>query len=166
MLAGLVLTRDRLPQVELAVDEHSNIHTWSRSGHISVCRARYAFALAGRAWSWPRSSAARTAPGWTIKFWYHAHRAYGVVGYALLFVIFAVLFENLLFDRLSKWIFRWRSAASGDLVQQAFVASAAFGRRGRRIELEQRLLQEHHPNGDGPSVPRRPRPHLRKPKDG
>lgn len=46
--------------------------------------------------------------GWMIKFWYDAHRASGIVGYALFFVIFALLVERLFFGRLSAWVFRWR----------------------------------------------------------
>ena len=48
-----------------------------------------------------------------------------MVGYAFLFVIFALLFEKFLFDKLSDRIFRWRPAASaGDVVEQNFDASA------------------------------------------
>lgn len=46
--------------------------------------------------------------GWTIKFWYDAHRASGIVGYALFFIIFTLLVERLFFGRLSRWVFRWR----------------------------------------------------------
>lgn len=46
--------------------------------------------------------------GWTIRYWYDAHRAYGVIGYALFFVIFALLVERLFFGRLSAYVFRWR----------------------------------------------------------
>jgi ABC-type nitrate/sulfonate/bicarbonate transport system permease component len=46
--------------------------------------------------------------GWTIRYWYDAHRAHGVIGYALFFVIFALVVERLLFGRLSAYVFRWR----------------------------------------------------------
>lgn len=46
--------------------------------------------------------------GWTIRYWYDAHRAHGVIGYALFFIIFALLVERLVFDRLSAYVFRWR----------------------------------------------------------
>lgn len=46
--------------------------------------------------------------GWTIKFWYDAHRAHGVIGYALFFIIFAMSLEKLVFDPLSRRAFKWR----------------------------------------------------------
>ena len=57
--------------------------------------------------------AATNGAGWTIRYWYDAHRAYGVVGYALFFLLFALLLERVVFGRLSRWVFRWRPAASG-----------------------------------------------------
>jgi hypothetical protein len=68
--------------------------------------------------------------GWTIKFWYDAHRAYGVIGYALLFVIFALVFEKFMFDQLSKRLFKWRPAVdAADVVEERFDAptKAAVG---------------------------------------
>lgn len=46
--------------------------------------------------------------GWTIKFWYDAHRAHGVIGYALFFIIFAMTLEKVIFDPLAKRAFKWR----------------------------------------------------------
>ncbi len=86
---------------------------------------RYAFALGWKGLVVAEVFGGQDGAGWTIKFWYDAHRAYGVVGYAFLFVIFALLFEKFLFDKLSDRIFRWRPAASaGDVVEQNFDASA------------------------------------------
>lgn len=51
--------------------------------------------------------------GWTIQFWRDAHRAQGVFGYALFFVIFAVILERLVFQRLSRRVFRWRPEIGG-----------------------------------------------------
>lgn len=48
--------------------------------------------------------------GWTIRFWYDAHRAYGVIGYALFFVIFSLILERLVFRKLANITFRWRPA--------------------------------------------------------
>jgi uncharacterized iron-regulated membrane protein len=63
--------------------------------------------------------------GWTIKFWYDAHRAYGVIGYALLFVIFALVFEKFMFDQLSKRLFKWRPAIDAvEVVEERFDAPA------------------------------------------
>lgn len=55
--------------------------------------------------------------GWTIKFWYDAHRASGIVGYALFFVIFTLIIERAFFGRLSNWVFRWRPR-QGDVKEE------------------------------------------------
>lgn len=52
--------------------------------------------------------ASTSGAGWNIKYWFDAHRAQGVIGYALFFVIFALLLERLVFQRLSRRVFRWR----------------------------------------------------------
>ena len=52
--------------------------------------------------------ASTSGAGWNIKYWFDAHRAQGVLGYALFFVIFALLIERLVFQRLSRRVFRWR----------------------------------------------------------
>lgn len=89
---------------------------------------RYAFALGWKGLVVAEVFGGQDGAGWTIKFWYDAHRAYGVVGYAFLFVIFALLFEKFLFDKLSERFFRWRPAASsGDVVEETFGAPAALG---------------------------------------
>lgn len=76
---------------------------------------RYAFALGWKGLVVAEVFGGQDGAGWTIKFWYDAHRAYGVVGYALLFVIFALVFEKFLFDRLSKRFFRWRPTGTNQL---------------------------------------------------
>ncbi|MFY1632430.1 ABC transporter permease [Solwaraspora sp. WMMB335] len=48
--------------------------------------------------------------GWVIKFFYDAHRAQGIVGYALFFILVAVFIERVVFGRLSNYVFRWRPA--------------------------------------------------------
>lgn len=52
--------------------------------------------------------ASTSGAGWNIKFWFDAHRAQGVIGYALFFVLFALLIERMVFQRLSRRVFRWR----------------------------------------------------------
>jgi NitT/TauT family transport system permease protein len=86
---------------------------------------RYAFALGWKGLVVAEVFGGQDGAGWTIKFWYDAHRAYGVVGYALFFVLFALIFEKFLFDRLSDWFFKWQPKGSGDVVEQAFEAPAA-----------------------------------------
>jgi ABC-type nitrate/sulfonate/bicarbonate transport system permease component len=55
--------------------------------------------------------AATSGAGWNLQFWYDAHRAYAVVGYALFFVVFAVAIEQVVFQRLSARVFRWRPSS-------------------------------------------------------
>lgn len=83
--------------------------------------ARYCFALGWKGLVVAEVFGGQDGAGWTIKFWYDAHRAYGVVGYALLFVIFALVFEKFMFDQLSKRLFKWRPADdSGEVVEERF----------------------------------------------
>ena len=85
--------------------------------------ARYSFALGWKGLVVAEVFGGQDGAGWTIKFWYDAHRAHGVIGYALFFVIFALLFEKFMFDRLSKILFKWRPAVDGlDVVEQEFDA--------------------------------------------
>jgi NitT/TauT family transport system permease protein len=82
--------------------------------------ARYAFALGWKGLVVAEVFGGQDGAGWTIKFWYDAHRAYGVVGYALLFVIFALIFEKFMFDQLSKRLFKWRPAVDAEVVEERF----------------------------------------------
>jgi ABC-type nitrate/sulfonate/bicarbonate transport system permease component len=91
--------------------------------------ARYSFALGWKGVVVAEVFGGRDGAGWTIKFWYDAHRAHGVVGYAFFFMIFAVVFERLVFDSLAKRVFKWRPAVTGVAVGEddfeAEVAAAA-----------------------------------------
>lgn len=69
---------------------------------------RYALANAWKGLVLAELFASTNGAGWTIKFWYDAHRAQGIIGYALFFVIFALIVERLIFGRLSNYVFRWR----------------------------------------------------------
>jgi NitT/TauT family transport system permease protein len=85
--------------------------------------ARYAFALGWKGLVVAEVFGGQDGAGWTIKFWYDAHRAHGVIGYALLFVIFALVFEKFMFDRLSRYFFKWRPEVNApDVVEEAFDA--------------------------------------------
>lgn len=83
--------------------------------------ARYAFALGWKGLVVAEVFGGQDGAGWTIKFWYDAHRAYGVIGYALLFVIFALVFEKFMFDQLSKRLFKWRPSLDAvEVVEEQF----------------------------------------------
>jgi ABC-type nitrate/sulfonate/bicarbonate transport system permease component len=83
--------------------------------------ARYSFALGWKGLVVAEVFGGQDGAGWTIKFWYDAHRAYGVIGYALLFVVFAIVFEKFLFDQLEKRLFRWRPPLDAvEVVEQQF----------------------------------------------
>jgi ABC-type nitrate/sulfonate/bicarbonate transport system permease component len=69
---------------------------------------RYGLANAWKGLVLAELFASTNGAGWTIKFWYDAHRAQGIIGYALFFVIFALIVERLIFGRLSAYVFRWR----------------------------------------------------------
>lgn len=63
--------------------------------------------------------ASTSGAGWTIRFWYDARRAQGVIGYALFFMIFALLAERLVFRKLSDRVFRWRPAVGSQAPPEA-----------------------------------------------
>ncbi|HSO49740.1 MAG TPA: ABC transporter permease, partial [Acidimicrobiia bacterium] len=69
---------------------------------------RYAYAVGWKGLVITEVFASDRGMGWTIKFWYDAHRAHGVIGYALFFIIFALALEKLVFDPLADRAFKWR----------------------------------------------------------
>ena len=96
--------------------------------------ARYSVALGWKGLVVAEVFGGQDGAGWTMKFWYDAHRAHGVVGYGIFFVLLAVLFEKLVFDQIAKRVFKWRPVATGvEVVEKQFgeaekekvVASAA-----------------------------------------
>jgi NitT/TauT family transport system permease protein len=69
---------------------------------------RYAYAIGWKGLVITEVFASDRGMGWTIKFWYDANRAKGVIGYALFFIIFALALEKLVFDPLAERAFKWR----------------------------------------------------------
>ncbi len=94
---------------------------------------RYAYAIGWKGLVITEVFASDRGMGWTIKFWYDAHRAHGVIGYALFFVIFALALEKLVFDPLADRAFKWRPKI--DVVE---MAEGDFG----AVASEGFLLQE------------------------
>lgn len=85
--------------------------------------ARYAYALGWKGLVVAEVFGGRDGAGWTMKFWYDAHRAHGVVGYAFFFIVFALVFEKVVFESIAKRVFRWRPAVTGaEMVEEAFQA--------------------------------------------
>jgi NitT/TauT family transport system permease protein len=86
---------------------------------------RYAYAVGWKGLVITEVFASDRGMGWTIKFWYDAHRAKGVIGYALFFIIFALALEKLVFDPLADRAFKWRpkidavGMAEGDMTAVA-----------------------------------------------
>lgn len=64
--------------------------------------------------------AATSGAGWNIRYWYDAHRAHGVVGYAFFFIIFALVVERWAFRALSDRVFRWRPTTEREVVEEDF----------------------------------------------
>jgi len=94
---------------------------------------RYAYAIGWKGLVITEVFASDRGMGWTIKFWYDAHRAKGVIGYALFFIIFAMALEKLVFDPLAEKAFRWRPQ-----VDALEMAEGDFG----AVTQEGFLLQE------------------------
>ena len=74
---------------------------------------RYAYAIGWKGLVIAEVFGSSVGMGWTIKFWYDAHRAKGVIGYALFFIIFAMSLEKLVFDPLARRAFKWRPQITG-----------------------------------------------------
>jgi ABC-type nitrate/sulfonate/bicarbonate transport system permease component len=84
---------------------------------------RYSFSIGWKGLVLAEVFASDRGAGWMIKFWYDAHRAYAVVGYALFFVVFALFLEKVVFDRIYARAFRWRPQAGDvDVVEEQLAA--------------------------------------------
>ncbi|MPZ88235.1 MAG: ABC transporter permease subunit [Nitriliruptorales bacterium] len=84
---------------------------------------RYGFSIGWKGLVLAEVFASDRGAGWMIKFWYDAHRAYAVVGYALFFVVFALFLEKFVFDRIYERAFRWRPQAGAVEVVEAELGS-------------------------------------------
>ena len=88
---------------------------------------RYGFANGWKGLVLAEVFAASNGAGWTIRYWYDAHRGQGVLGYALFFILFALFIERGVFERISKRVFRWRpSAATLPVVEEAVPEAKRF----------------------------------------
>jgi NitT/TauT family transport system permease protein len=83
---------------------------------------RYAFSVGWKGLVIAEVFGADTGMGWTIKFWYDAHRTQGVIGYGLFFVIFALALEKLVFEPLAARSFKWRPQIGAiNVVEEQFL---------------------------------------------
>jgi NitT/TauT family transport system permease protein len=105
---------------------------------------RYAYAIGWKGLVIAEVFASDRGMGWTIKFWYDAHRAHGVIGYALFFIIFAMALEKLVFDPLADRAFKWRPKI--DAVEMAEGDFGGVTREGFLLvedqEVERGVLME------------------------
>jgi NitT/TauT family transport system permease protein len=89
---------------------------------------RYAYSIGWKGLVVAEVFGSQVGMGWTIKFWYDAHRAKGVIGYAIFFILFAMALEKLVFDPLARRAFKWRPQLSGfELAEGDFSGVAAEG---------------------------------------
>jgi ABC-type nitrate/sulfonate/bicarbonate transport system permease component len=80
---------------------------------------RYGFANGWKGLVLAEVFASSNGAGWTIRFWYDAHRGQGVIGYALFFILFALFIERGVFERLSKRVFKWRPSSQAQVVEES-----------------------------------------------
>lgn len=105
---------------------------------------RYAYAIGWKGLIIAEVFASDRGMGWTIKFWYDANRAHGVIGYALFFIIFAMVLEKLVFDRLADKAFKWRPQ-----VNAVQMAEGDFGAVAQESLLVAESLSAESEGSDG-----------------
>lgn len=99
---------------------------------------RYAYSIGWKGLVIAEVFGSQVGMGWTIKFWYDAHRAHGVIGYALFFIIFALTLEKVVFDPLAKRAFKWRPHVDAvALAEGDFPAVAQEGTLLEQHEIRQ-----------------------------
>lgn len=96
---------------------------------------RYAYSIGWKGLVIAEVFGSQVGMGWTIKFWYDAHRAHGVIGYALFFIFFALALEKLVFDPLARRAFKWRPSL--DVAQVAEGDMSAVAQEGVLLQEDQ-----------------------------
>jgi len=61
--------------------------------------------------------------GWRTRFWYDANRYRGFVGWIIVFIIFIILLDRLVFTRIQRRVFRWRDAQGESEIAEFAAAS-------------------------------------------
>jgi NitT/TauT family transport system permease protein len=87
---------------------------------------RYAFSIGWKGLVIAEVFASSSGAGWTIKYWYDAHRPHGVIAYALFFVLVTLALEKLAFEPLTEKAFRWRPQVGAvGVVEEQFMLDEA-----------------------------------------
>lgn len=86
---------------------------------------RYAYSIGWKGLVIAEVFSSQVGMGWTIKFWYDAHRAHGVIGYALFFIFFALALEKLVFDPLARRAFKWRPSIDASQIAEGDMSAVA-----------------------------------------
>lgn len=113
---------------------------------------RYAFSIGWKGLVIAEVFGGQDGAGWTIKFYYDAHRAHGVVGYAFFFIIFALVTEKWVFEKWSSRVFKWRPDAHGlEVVEHAFEAGGASAMAAATLmtEADKAEFEEDEDQDDG-----------------
>ena len=63
--------------------------------------------------------------GWMIRYWEEASQEAGVFAYAAFFMLFALLLERVIFQRMAARVFRWRPAVLMDIPEVAVAIEEA-----------------------------------------
>jgi ABC-type nitrate/sulfonate/bicarbonate transport system permease component len=104
---------------------------------------RYAYSIGWKGLVIAEVFGSQVGMGWTIKFWYDAHRAHGVIGYAIFFILFAMTLEKLVFDPLARRTFKWRPSLDAyQLAEGDFGAVSQEGFLLEEDEIDQEIEVE------------------------
>jgi NitT/TauT family transport system permease protein len=55
--------------------------------------------------------------GFRTRYWFDANRYRGFVGWVIVFIVFIVLVDRVILNRLQKRAFRWRDASEADFIE-------------------------------------------------
>ena len=98
---------------------------------------RYAYSIGWKGLVIAEVFGSQVGMGWTIKFWYDANRAHGVIGYAIFFILFALALEKLVFDPLARRAFKWRPSLDAyQLAEGDFTGVAQEGLLVQEDQIE------------------------------
>jgi NitT/TauT family transport system permease protein len=113
---------------------------------------RYAYSIGWKGLVIAEVFGSQVGMGWTIRFWYDAHRAHGVIGYAIFFIIFAMTLEKVVFDPLARRVFKWRPSLDAyQLVEGDFgaVSQEGFLLEGDEIDQDMEITGMEGRSHDG-----------------